>query len=146
MARSQRQARSLPHTLLWCPQEGAGECPDTSPGLPATSTNLILQSKHHPASSVRHQNLCFVREDAVAAPREPDLGIPTDKASTHHRDIHISRQLLGHHSCQVKSSWKMMFSFTCGTSHLTCHHCPLVRSNPVLSSGAPAARVSHLAC
>lgn len=108
--------------------------PHTSPGLPAIGPNLVLQSKHHPASSVRHQNLLCYREDTVVAPRESDMGIPMDKASTHHAKVHVSKAAAaggseGHHYCQVKSSWKM-FSFTCGTAHLTCHHCLLVLLQP----------------
>lgn len=133
MVRSQRQVRSQPHTLLWWPLEGTGEGP-THPGLPANGTNLVLQSKHHPASSVRHQNLLCYREDTVAAPRESDTGIPMDKASTHHAKVHVSKAAVagsseGHHYCEVKSCWKM-FSFTCGTAHLTCHHCLLVLLQP----------------
>lgn len=61
-------AWSLPpqsYTLVQCPWEGAVEC-STSPGLSAMTTNLVLQSKHHPASSP----LLCLREDTVAAPRE----------------------------------------------------------------------------
>lgn len=134
MVRFQRQVRSQPHTLLWCPLEGTGE----SPTHPQGSQPLALTWFCSQNTTLLHQwgtkNLLCYREDTVAAPRESNTGIPMDKASTHHAKVHVSKAAAaggseGHHYCQVKSCWKM-FSFTCGTAHLTCHHCLVVLLQP----------------